>query len=212
MSAAPRFHYPVCLDLGGRPCVVVGGGAVAERKVRGLLDAGACVTVLSPRLTPGLLALAGKGRLQWRPREYRPGDLTEAWLVMVATDDRAVNGEVAKEARARRVWANCADDPERCDFALPAIARRGTLTVAVSTGGASPALAQMAREEIERRLPAEWETLGEVAAIVRRELRARGLAPGGARWRAALDGDVRALVAAGRAHEARQRLRERLGA
>jgi precorrin-2 dehydrogenase / sirohydrochlorin ferrochelatase len=212
MSAAPRFQYPVCLDLGGRPCIVVGGGAVAERKIRGLLGAGARVTVVSPALTPGLLALAAEARLHWTPREYRAGDLGEAWLVMIATDDHAVNEEVAAEARARRVWANCADDPERCDFALPAIARRGPLTVAVSTGGASPALAQVAREEIERRLSAEWETLGEVAASVRRELRARGLALEGARWRAALGGDVRALVVAGRADEARRRLRERLGA
>lgn len=212
MTPSRRFQYPVSLDVAGRACVVIGGGPVAERKVRGLLDAGAMVTVVSPTLAPGLLALASDGRLHWTPREYRAGDLTETWLVMVATDDPAVNAEVLAEARARRVWANCADDPECCDFALPAVARRGPLAVAVSTGGASPALAQLVREEIERWLAADWAALAELAASVRSELRARGITPGGARWRAALGDEVRALLVAGRAGEARRRLRERLGA
>ena len=212
MSAVPRFGYPVSLDLLRRPCVVVGGGEVAERKVRGLLEAGSCVTVVSPTLTPGLVALAGEARLHWTPREYRTGDLAEAWLVMVATDDRAVNAEVAAEARARRVWANCADDPERCDFALPAVARRGPVAVAVSTGGSSPALAQLVRDDIALRLAPEWAALGELVVEARRALRARGIAPDGARWRAALDAELRALVAAGRADEARAWLEERLGA
>jgi len=211
VSAAPRFGYPVSLDLTRRACVVVGGGEVAERKVQGLLDAGACVTVVSPTLTLGLVALAGEARLHWTPRAYRAGDLAGAWLVMVATDDRAVNAEVAAEARARRVWANCADDPERCDFALPAVARRGPVAVAVSTGGSSPALAQMVRDDIALRLAPEWAALGELVAEARRTLRARGLSPDGARWRAAF-AELRALVAAGRADEARAWLQERLGA
>lgn len=215
MSAdpAPRaFGYPVALDLAGRDCLVVGGGPVAARKAEGLLEAAARVTVVSPVLVPTLLALATEGRVHWKPREYRTGDVAGAALVMVATDDRAVNAEVAAEARARGVWVNCADDPAHCDFALPAVLRRGPVTVAVSTGGASPAMARLLREEIGRELPADWAAVTELAAGVRRELRARGIVPGGARWRAALGEELRALVAAGRECEAREWLRERLGA
>lgn len=215
MSAAPStpaFRYPVSLDLAGRECLVVGGGAVAARKVEGLLEAAAHVTVVSPVLVPALLAFANAGRVHWKPREYRGGDVAGAWLVMAATDDRAVNAEVAAEARQRGVWVNCADDPAHCDFALPAVLRRGPLTVAVSTGGASPAMARLLREEIDRCLPADWGAVVDLVAGVRRELRARGIAPGGARWRAALGADLRALVAAGREREARDWLRERLGA
>lgn len=215
MSAdfAPHaFRYPVALDLAGRDCLVVGGGSVAARKVEGLLEAAARVTVVSPILVPALLALANEGRMHWKPREYRPGDAAGARLVMVATDDRAVNAEVAAEARVRGIWVNCADDPAHCDFALPAVLRRGPLTVSVSTGGASPAMAQLLREEIDRRLPADWAAVVELVAGVRRELRIRGVMPGGARWRAALGEELRVLVAAGCECEARQWLRERLGA
>jgi siroheme synthase-like protein len=210
---APRaFCYPVTLDLAGRDCLVVGGGPVAARKVEGLLEAGARVTVVSPVLVPTLLALATEGRVHWKPCEYRGGDVAGAWLVMVATDDRAVNAEVAAEGRARGVWVNCADDPVHCDFALPAVLRRGPLTVAISTGGASPAMARLLREEIGRRLPADWAAVADLVAGVRRELRARGIAPDGARWRATLSEELRALVAAGREREAREWLWERLGA
>jgi precorrin-2 dehydrogenase/sirohydrochlorin ferrochelatase len=213
VPSTPTFRYPVALDLAGRDCLVVGGGAVAARKVEGLLEAAARVTVVSPVLVPALLALANEGRLHWKPREHRGRDLAGAWLVMAATDDRAVNAEVAAEARARGVWVNCADDPAHCDFALPAVLRRGPLTVAVSTGGASPAMARLLREEIGRRLPADWGPVADLVAGVRRELRACGIAPGGARWRAALgEEELRALVAAGREREARDWLRERLGA
>lgn len=212
MSRAGRFGYPVSLDLTDRRCVVVGGGEVAGRKAKGLLEAGARVTVVSPTLSPLLLGLADHGRIHWTPREYRPGDLADAWLVLIATDDVAVNAEAAAEARRRRVWVNAADDPPRCDFALPAIARRGALTVAVSTGGASPALAQVVRDDVERGLAPEWAALGDLVAGVRRELRTRGIAPDGRRWRAALGGELRRLLAAGLEAEARDWLRERLGA
>ena len=109
-------YYPVGLDLTGRPCLVVGGGAVAERKVAGLVEAGARVTVVSPALTPALLRLAREAPLSWRPREYAAGDAAGFRLVMVATADGAVNAAVAAECRERGIWVNCADDPVRCDF------------------------------------------------------------------------------------------------
>jgi precorrin-2 dehydrogenase/sirohydrochlorin ferrochelatase len=212
-GSTPRaFGYPVALDLAGRDCLVVGGGPVAAHKTEGLLAADARVTVVSPALVPALLALATEGRVHWKPRPYQHGDVAGVRLVMVATDDGAVNAEVAAEARALGVWVNCADDPGHCDFALPAVLRRGPITVAVSTGGASPAIARLLREEIGRRLSTDWAAVADLAGGVRRELRARGITPGGTRWHAALGEELRALVAAGREHEAREWLRERLGA
>lgn len=205
------FLYPVTLDLEGRPCLVVGGGVIAERKVRGLLEAGARVTVVSPALSPGLVALAADARFRWRPREYAGGDTAGFFLVMVATDDGTVNGAVAAEARAGGALVNCADDPDRCDFILPALLRRGPLTVAVSTGGASPTMARLVREELDGLLCADYAELTQVVAEVRRPLRERGVSLPAERWASALDQEVKRLVAAGRPAEARERLRERLG-
>lgn len=202
------FLFPVMLDLEGRECLVVGGGVVAGRKIAGLLDVGARVTVVSPVLAPVVLDIARDGRLRWWPREYAEGDVAGFALVMVATDDDRVNARVAADARGRSIWVNCADDPARCDFILPSVLRRGPLTVAVSTGGASPAVARMVREELEAVLPSDYAALTEVVADVRRGLRERGIAPDAPRWRDALDGELKRLVAAGRPAEARERLRE----
>ncbi|MGH7374880.1 MAG: precorrin-2 dehydrogenase/sirohydrochlorin ferrochelatase family protein [Candidatus Rokuibacteriota bacterium] len=205
------FLFPVMLDLEARECLVVGAGVVAARKVAGLLDAGARVTVVSPVLAPAVLDIARDGRLRWWPREYAAGDVAGFALVMVATDDDDVNARVAAEARERSIWVNCADDPARCDFILPSVLRRGPLTVAVSTGGASPTVAHMVREELEAVLPPDYAALTEMVADVRRGLRERGIALDAQRWRDALDGELKRLVAAGRPAEARNRLRERLG-
>ena len=205
------FAYPIVVDLTGRPCLVIGGGAVALRKVAGLVEAGARVTVLSPWLTPALLRLAAEAPLRWRPREYAQGDAAGFTLVMVATDDRAVNAAVAAECRERGIWVNCADDPARCDFILPSVLRRGAVTVAVSTGGRSPTLARLLREDLDALLPRDVAPLTEVIADVRRSLREDGVSLDAERWRQALDGELRSLVAAGRTTQARARLRELLG-
>jgi precorrin-2 dehydrogenase/sirohydrochlorin ferrochelatase len=205
------FAYPVSLDLTDRPCLVVGGGAIAQRKVAGLVGAGARVTVVSPSLAPALLSLATEAPLSWRPREYVAGDVAGFSLVMVATGDRAVNAAVAAECRERGVWVNCADDPARCDFILPSVFRRGAVAVAVSTGGASPTMARLVREELEALLSGDVASLTEIMAEVRRALMEAGISPGADRWRRAVDGELRALVATGRTAEAQARLRERLG-
>ena len=204
------FAYPVVLDLTGRPCLVVGGGAIALRKVSALVEAGARVTVVSPSLTPALLRLATEAPLRWRPREYAAGDAAGFVLVMVATDDRAVNAAVAAECRERGIWVNCADDPARCDFILPSVLRRGAVTVAVSTGGQSPTLARLLREDLDALLPWDVAALTDVVASVRSALSEDGVSLDAERWRQALDGELRSLVAAGRTTEARARLKERL--
>jgi siroheme synthase-like protein len=205
------FAYPIALELTDRPCLVVGGGAIALRKVSALVEAGARVMVVSPWLTPALLRLATEAPLSWRPREYVAGDAAGFALVMVATDDRAVNAAVAAECRERGIWVNCADDPGRCDFILPSVFRRGAVTVAVSTGGASPTMARLVREELDTLLPSDVAPVTEVVASVRSALSDAGVSLDAERWRQALDGVFRSLVAAGRTTEARARLRERLG-
>ena len=210
-SAQPRFAYPVMLDLSSRHCLVVGGGAVAERKVEGLVEAGARITVVSPSLTHPLLRLATDAQLRWRPREYVTGDAEGFVLVMVATDDVSVNAAVAAECRERGILINCADDPARCNFILPSVLKRGALTVTVSTGGASPTMARLVREELEALLPGDVAALTDVMAEVRRTLREGGISVDAERWRQALDGELRRLAGAGRTAEARTRLLERLG-
>lgn len=202
--------YPLLLELEGRRVVVVGGGAVGERKVEGLLAVGAVVTVVSPDVTKGLTALAAAGRIALVPRPYRDGDLEGAALVFTALGDPRATAGVAGEARRRSIWLNAADDPAHCTFILPAVVRRGPLTISVASGGATPALTRALREHLEGALGPEWAALAELAADARRELRASGRAADGETWRRALAPDVRALVAERRLDDARRELRTRL--
>lgn len=204
--------YPLFLDLADRPCLVIGGGPVAERKVDGLLAVGAQVTVVSPQLTSALVELVETGRVRHLARPYRRGDLAGAVLAFTALDDPAATKAVAEDARDLGVWLNAADDPAQCDFYLPAVVKRGALTVAVGSGGASPALTRALRDHIEAALGAEWTALAEMAAAARRELHAAGRKVDGDTWRRALGPDVRGLLADGHVDEARKRLRARLGA
>ena len=204
--------YPITLDLTGRRCVVIGGGAVAERKIEGLLAAGAAVTVVSPALTPRLADLVHARRIAHTHRAYQAGDLAGFALAFAATGATDVNAAVAREGRRRGAWVNAADDPAHCNFILPSVLRRGELTVAGSTGGTAPALARAVRERIERQVGEEIAMLSEVAADVRRELRARGHVADSAAWQRALDAPLRRLAARGHRGAARRRLLARLGA
>ena len=144
--------YPIFLDLRGRRCVVVGGGEVANRKARKLLQARAEVVVISPEIMPELASVA----VEVHRRPYRSGDLEGAYLAFTATDVREVNAAVSREARERSVPINVADAPSEGDFALPSTLRRGKLQVAVSTGGASPTLARSIRSRLEDIFGPEW--------------------------------------------------------
>jgi precorrin-2 dehydrogenase/sirohydrochlorin ferrochelatase len=145
--AHPEAYYPVFLDLRGKPCVVVGGGRVAERKALALLAAGARLTVVSPALTVRLRKEKDGGRLRHVERAFRPGDLRGAFLVIAATDDEKVNEAVAAR---KDLLVNVVDRPEHCTFIVPASVRRGPLHVAISTSGTSPAMARAIREDMER--------------------------------------------------------------
>jgi siroheme synthase-like protein len=204
-------YYPVFLEMKDRPCVVVGGGTVAERKVEGLLAADAQVTVISPTLTPALAALKKEGRVRHVARPYREGDLEGYELAVAATDDGAPNAEVAAEGRRRRVWVNAVDDPPNCDFILPSVIRRGDIVIAASTGGASPALARRLREELEAFLSEDYGPLAELLQDVRQELRSRGIVVDPEAWQRAIDGRLRALLARHRRAQARAYLLASLG-
>jgi len=205
-------YYPIFLDLRGRRCLVVGGGREGQRKVEGLLAAGGVVTVIAPELTSDLQARLAAGELEFVQREYRDGDLEGYELCMVATDDGAVNAAVAREGKRQRIWVNAADDPPNCDFILPAVIRRGAITLAASTGGASPALARRLREELEAYLTEEMPALAELLREVRDDLRSRGIKPDVEVWQDAIDEELRVLLAQRKYRQAKARLLEALGA
>jgi len=167
-------YFPVCLDIRGRFCVVIGGGRVAERKVGGLLACGAKVTVVSPELTAGLQVLVSDGQLIWVDRAYREGDLASAFLVIAATDDTLVQAKVHAEAEKHNLLLNVADVPKWCNFILPATVRQGDLTVSVSTGGKSPALARQLREELEKHFGPEYGVLLKILGELRPDVLALG--------------------------------------
>ncbi len=171
-------YYPIFLDIRDAPCVVVGGGEVATRKVSGLLEAGASVTVISPQVTESLGEYVHNGLVRHLKRPFRSGDTVGASLVFAASSERAVNREVLQEARAGGIPANIADDPGGSVFLVPSILRRGGLSVAVSTGGRCPALARRAREEIGGVIGPEFGPLLEIMARLRESLLKRGLKSG----------------------------------
>ncbi len=207
---ADRRYYPIFVDMAARPCLVVGGGVVAERKVEGLLEAGARVTVVSPTVSVRLGAWARTGAIRHVPRMYQPQDLAGQDFAFVATDSGEVNTTVFRDGRDGGTLVNAADDPEHCDFILPAVLRRGALVVAVATGGASPALSRVVRDQLEAYFGDEYAALAEIAAEVRAALRARGHAAPGEAWRRALDADLLHVIADGRLADARRLLLARL--
>jgi siroheme synthase-like protein len=163
-------YYPVYIELREQPCVVIGGGKIAEGKVNGLLDAQANVTVISPDLTPGLHDLANKKRVTYLARAYQPGDLSGAFLVICATDQPEINHQVWQEATANGQLVNVVDDTPRCNFIAPSILRKGDLTIAISTSGKAPALAVRLKERLQRELGPEYERFLELAGELREPL------------------------------------------
>ena len=138
--------FPIFLKISARPCIVIGAGNLAESKIESLQAAHAKVTVIAPEARPRIVDLAGAGEVEWLQREYAEGDLTGHFLVVAATNNPAVNRAVYKEATEKNVLCNAVDDPPFCDFYFPSVVRRGDLQIAISTAGASPALAQRLRK------------------------------------------------------------------
>jgi precorrin-2 dehydrogenase/sirohydrochlorin ferrochelatase len=166
-------YLPIFIDVSGRHCVVIGGGQIAERKIRSLIEAGAAVTVVSPSLTDGLAALAKRDAIRYLARTYQLGDLEGVFLAYEASGKVETERTAAAEARARGVLINVADVPNLCSFIAPAVIKRGDLQIAVSTGGASPAFARKIREELEDRFGPADELMVDLLAAARQWLRVR---------------------------------------
>jgi siroheme synthase-like protein len=205
----PAF-YPAFLDLRGKPVLVVGGGAVAERKVEQLMASGAQVTIVSPDVTAAVETWAADGLVTLTRREYLPGDVQGQALAIAATDDVAVNRTVATEARAAGVWVNAVDDVEFCDFIAPAVVEQGGITIAISTGGKSPAMARFLRRHLQQTLSQDLATLLTLAEEVRLRLRREGRPATPDAWQEALEGEALQLVRAGAPEAAKQRLYDNL--
>lgn len=226
-------YYPIFLEVQEMPVLLVGGGHVALEKVGRLVDSGAAVTVVAPDLIPPVREFIEAGRARWIQRPFATGDTAGYGLVMVATDDGEVNRTVAAEARERGILVNAADDVDNCDFILPSLAKKGSLQIASSTGGGSPAMARWLRERLEDFLSDDVVTLANLLAEVRRDIRVMDRECAGNctrtktpppllcedcpnripvdRWQDAINGGVLDLIRSGRVDEARTALVEALG-
>lgn len=209
-----RPYYPIFLDLADRPVLVIGGGLLALEKVRGLLAAQAAITVVATQLIPELAELCDQGTITHLARDYETGDMHGYAIIMAADHDRSANAELQRDARAIGVPINAADDPTHCDFILPAVVREPPLTIAISTGGGSPAIARRLREELSDYLSADTAPLAALVAEVRADLRQRGVfRPITAdQWQTAMDGHLRTLLSQRRRGRAKALLLARLGA
>ncbi len=205
--------YPISLNLTSRLCLVVGGGKVAERKIKALLKAGASVRLVSPEATDGLVAIAAAGRLDWRQEAYASNGtdaLDGVFLVMACTDNRTVNAEVTRNAQAQQLLTLCADDPDAGNFVSAAQITRGDLVLTVSTGGGSPTLAAVLRERLEAEFGPEWAELVELISRQRDFIKTNfdEAARKAAVRRVLDDAEVHQLLLAGKHLEAEARIRQ----
>ncbi len=183
------IYCPIMLNIKGKRCVVVGGGKVALRKVKMLLECGAKVTVISPALHQDLVRLAQDKAIRLIKRDYKPGDLDVAFVVIAATDAEKINRSVAHEAKKRGIFVNVADGPKESDFIIPSFLRRGDLTIAISTGGTSPALAKKIRTKLEQDFGKEYGLLVPLIGKVRSTVKEMEIMVRERTWQEALDLD-----------------------
>jgi len=198
-----RF-YPIYVEMQNKPVLVVGGGTVAFRKVKTLLDHGAIVRIVSPKLLPELEELVDFERCTWKEKEYTSDDLEDAILVFSCTEDEKVNGTVAKHTRDALRLINVVDDPEKCTFIVPSILERGDLSIAVSTGGSSPIVAHQIRAELEERYGDEYKEYLSLLKSFRKEVKSRlSTAQKEKFWDRVTDGEVLQLIQKGQLDHAK---------
>jgi siroheme synthase-like protein len=204
--------YPVILDLRDQPCVVIGGGVMAEEKIVALLEASARVTVIASELTEALASMAWKHRFTWVNRGYAPGDLKGVYLVIGADMDRSRNAQIADEATRERVLLNCLDDPPNCRFIFPSIHRQGDLVIALSTTGKCPALAVRIRQKLATEYGPEYAEFLRIVGAMRGRI--AGLLPDFSSrrelWYRLVDSRALGLLKAGRRDEAEEVLEDLL--
>lgn len=205
-----RNFYPIFVDVSNRKCVVVGGGQVAERRVKSLLDCGALVKVVSPKLSKNLELLAEKKLIETVKQDFRPGDLEGTLLAIAASNQAEVNKKVVDEARRTGVLVDSSTEPAEGNFILPSVVRSGDLAIAISTSGGSPSLARMIREELEQSLGPEHATLIKLISEVRTEFRRRGIRIPFEVWRNCIDSELLGLIKKGEVTAAREKLAQNL--
>ena len=166
--------FPMFVKLNGRMVVVVGGGVIAEQKIPGLLSAGARVRLVSPAITAQIAEWVRFGKIDWQPKKFASEDLRDAFLVIAATGESFVNGDVYRAAEERGIVCNAVDDVEHCHFYYGSVVQRGDLQIAISTNGKSPALAQRLRQEFEKQFGPEYEAWVQWLGAAREALRANG--------------------------------------
>lgn len=204
------LYYPIFLNLKHKLCVVVGGGGVAERKVKSLLACSAKVLVVSPDLDQELQELHQKGLIQYRQGSFSSEDFLGAFLVIGATDSRQTNSEITKQARKQGILVNIVDSPDECDFIVPATVERGELVISISTGGKSPALARKIRQELEEKYGEEYaeflDIMGELREVIKKKIPDQ---PQRERvFQSLIESDIIQLIKMGQKEQGRKRARE----
>ena len=192
-------YYPVSLDIEGKPCLVVGGGAVGTRKVKGLVRCGAHVTVVSPFFSEALTVMAETESVMLKVRAYQPSDVEGVFLAIVATDDQDLNRRVGEDAHRAHALCNVVDAPDTCDFVLPATVARGDMTLSISTSGKSPAFAKWMRHRLAAEFGEEYGAFLALMGRVREKMLAVSHDPDAhkALFEALIASDLLALVKSG---------------
>jgi siroheme synthase-like protein len=204
-------YFPAFLNIRRKKCLIVGGGGVALKKVNTLVGCGADVAIISSRVHQDLMRLAKKRIVRVIRRDYEPGDLRGAFIVVAATDDRKINRKVAREAKKAGALVNVVDDPEPSDFIVPAVVRRGNFTLAISTGGRSPALSRKLRERLEKMFGPEYSSLVALVEEIRSSLKRKGTPIDPETWQDALEIDmILKLLRTGKRKKARDFITGRL--
>ncbi len=189
MRKSPLSFYPMYLNIQGMRCVVIGGGPVAHRKVKTLLEYGAEVDVISPVINLELQELAQQGNICVFQRHYQNGDLKKARLVIAATNDRNINQQIMEEAKSAGILINITDNPVNSDFIVPSSFHRGDMRIAISTGGRSPSLSRRIRQKLEKEFGEEYANLIDIVEEVRTEVRRQKISVKASQWQEALDID-----------------------
>jgi len=205
-QSPPSPFYPLMLDLRGKKCLVVGGGIAATKRIRTLREAGAAVKVVAPEVSREVREMATDGGISWEARDFRPEDLEGHFLALAMSDSPEVNTEVEEACRSRGMLVCSNSSRSTGDVIFPSVIRKGEITIAISTGGKSPALSRMLREELEGVLDERISLLCQVFGEARRELKKRGIRAGYEQWMCALDDGLLELIESGKVKEAESRL------
>lgn len=202
--------FPININLQNKPCLVIGGGQVAGRKVSNLLLYEAAITLVSPRVVKEIELLAEQGSIIWKQRSFQDEDLLDTFLVFIATDDNNTNQYISQLCKRKGILVNAVDDPPNCDFYIPAVVRRGSLTVSISTEGKSPLFAKKLRQELEKTITEAHGLLVDLLGEQRETIKAQidDIETRQKVFKALVDLDVLELLAVGEEERARERMRE----